>query len=175
MCVAVFPGQFDPITRGHMDVIRRGAAVFERLVVGVGINPAKQEFFTQDERVEMIREVLDADLSNVEVRKYTGLTADFVREAGAACILRGIRDATDLRTEFQLALANRAIGGVETVFIMTGDQYALTSSSLIRQVVTLGGDVRTLHSLVPDNVVRRLIEWQKKHAGEPVVDMTVAT
>lgn len=158
-----------------MDVIRRGAAVFDKLVVGVGINPAKEAFFTQEERVRMIDELLDADLRNVEVRKYAGLTADFVREVGGACILRGIRDATDLRNEFQLALANRAIGNLETVFIMTGDQYAMTSSSLIRQIVTLGGDIRTLASLVPDNVVRRLVEWQKQHAGDPIVDVAAVT
>ena len=86
----------------------------------------------------------------MRVEKYTGLTVDFVRKSKATAILRGIRDVSDLRYEFQLALANRAVGGVETVFIMTGDQYALTSSSLIRQIVSLGGDVRQLAAILPD-------------------------
>ena len=107
----------------------------------------------------MVRDLL-ADLPTVRVEPYAGLTARFVKDSGAAAILRGIRDVSDLRYEFQLALANRAVGGVETVFIMTGDQYALTSSSLIRQVVTLGGDVRTLADLVPPIVVQKLLDKQ---------------
>ena len=158
---AVFPGQFDPLTNGHLDVIRRGAALFDELIVGVGVNPEKSELFTQEERVGIVRDVL-ADLAdaggpgNVAVEAYGGLTADFVRRRGADCLLRGIRDVTDLRYEFQSALANRAVGGIETLFLMTGDQYALTSSSLIRQVVTLGGDVESLRGLVPPPVIARL-------------------
>ena len=155
----VFPGQFDPITNGHLDVIRRGVKLFDELIVAVGINPEKTELFTLDERAAMISELL-ADEPNVRVERYTGLTANFVKSCGAASILRGIRDVSDLRYEFQLALANRALAGVETVFIMTGEQYALTSSSLIRQVVTLGGDVNSLSALVPPVVVRRLLEKQ---------------
>src|SRR5204863_8833308 len=97
------------------------------------------------------------------VEQFTGLTVDFVRKSGATAILRGIRDVSDLRYEFQLAQANRAVGGVETVFIMTGDQYALTSRSLIRQVVSLGGDVRQLAGLLPDIVIKRLRDVQKKY------------
>ena len=104
------------------------------------------------------------DVPGASVRKYNGLTADFVKEMKATVLLRGIRDASDLRYEFQLALANRAVGNVETVFIMTGDQFALTSSSLIRQVVMLGGDIKMLAALVPENVVQALISWQKTHA-----------
>src|SRR5207249_9334474 len=101
------------------------------------------------------------------VEQYTGLTVDFVRESHATAILRGIRDVSDLRYEFQLAQANRAVGGVETVFIMTGDQYALTSSSLIRQVVSLGGDVKQLAAVLPDNVVKRLREKQRSGTMSP--------
>ena len=108
----------------------------------------------------MIRSLV-RDLQGVHVSKYAGLTVDFVRAAKATAILRGIRDVSDLRYEFQLALANRAGGGVETVFIMTGDQYALTSSSLIRQVVLLGGDVRKLAGLLPDSVVKQLKKKQR--------------
>ena len=161
--IAVFPGQFDPITRGHLDLIGRGAALFDEVIVGVGNNPDKRELFNQDERVAMIAEHL-TQTPRASVRRYAGLTADFVRDVRATAILRGIRDVADLRYEFQLALANRAISGIETVFIMTGDQFALTSSSLIRQVVMLGGDPRTLAALVPDNVVGRLIRWQQGHA-----------
>src|SRR5439155_23844170 len=157
----VFPGQFDPITKGHLDVIKRGVVLFDELIVAVGINPDKKEMFTLDERVEIIRELL-SEIPHTNVEKYSGLTADFVRSAGATAILRGIRDVSDLRYEFQLALANRAVGGVETVFIMTGDQYALTSSSLIRQVVALGGDVDQLAAVLPALVVRKLRERQDR-------------
>src|SRR4051812_18923667 len=93
--IAVFPGQFDPNTRGHLDIIRRGTALFDRVVVAVGTNPDKKELFTHDERVTMIGELL-TDIPNASVEKYSGLTADFVREAGATAILRGIRDVSDL-------------------------------------------------------------------------------
>jgi pantetheine-phosphate adenylyltransferase len=153
--LAVFPGQFDPITNGHLDVIRRGVKLFDHVVVGVGSNPDKREMFSLDERVEMIASLLK-DTPGATVEKYGGLTADFVRQKKAMAILRGIRDVSDLRYEFQLALANRAVGNVETVFIMTGDQYALTSSSLIRQVVSLGGDVTQLSAALPAIVIERL-------------------
>src|SRR6185503_11108886 len=146
--IGVFPGQFDPITNGHLDVIRRGVHLFDELIVAVGINPEKNEMFPLDIRIEIIRELLK-DTPAVKVQKYTGLTVDFVRSVQATAILRGIRDVSDLRYEFQLAMTNRAVGGVETVFIMTGDQYALTSSSLIRQIVALGGDVKQLQSTLP--------------------------
>ncbi len=158
---AVFPGQFDPITNGHLDLIRRGVNLFDELIVAVGVNPEKREMFTLDERVSMIRELVKS-LPTVRVEKFTGLTMDFVRKAKATTILRGIRDAADVRYEFQLALANRAVGGVESVFIMTGEQYALTSSSLIRQVVTLGGDIKQLKSVLPPLIIRELLAMQKK-------------
>lgn len=162
--VAVFPGQFDPLTRGHLDVIQRGAPLFAGLIVGVGVNPEKSELFTQAERVRLIQQSIEemGGLPNVKVVQYSGLTANFVKEQGGHLLLRGIRDVTDLRYEFQSALANRSVGGVETLFLMTGDQYALTSSSLIRQVVTLGGDVDALKQLVPNAVVEALRLKQTK-------------
>jgi pantetheine-phosphate adenylyltransferase len=165
--IGVFPGQFDPITNGHLDVIRRGVKLFDELIVAVGINPEKRELFTIDERVELTKSLV-ADLPTVRVEKYTGLTVDFVRRSQATAILRGIRDVSDLRYEFQLALANRTVGGVETVFIMTGEQYALTSSSLIRQVVALGGDVAQLAAILPFPIIERLREKQKLFAHSPV-------
>src|SRR4026207_1618568 len=159
--LAVFPGQFDPITNGHLDVIRRGVKLFDELIVAVGINPEKRELFTLDERGRMIRSLLKEEPA-VRVEKYPGLTVDFVRHSKATAILRGIRDVSDLRYEFQLALANRAVGDVETVFIMAGDQYALTSSSLIRQVVALGADLEKLEPLVPKAVIARLKKMQRR-------------
>jgi pantetheine-phosphate adenylyltransferase len=169
--VAVFPGQFDPPTNGHLDIIRRGVQLFDELIVGIGINPEKREMFSIDDRVEMVRQLAEG-IAGVKVQKYTGLTVDFVRSAQATAILRGIRDVSDLRYEFQLAQANRAVGGVETVFIMTGDQYALTSSSLIRQIVSLGGDVAQLKGLLPDSVIKRLREIQRQYRknNAPVPD-----
>ena len=164
--IGVFPGQFDPITNGHIDVIRRGVTLFHELIVAVGINPEKRELFTLDERVKIIRSLMK-DVPGARVEKYTGLTVDFARKVKATAILRGIRDVSDLRYEFQLALANRAVGGVETVFIMAGDQHALTSSSLIRQVVALGGDVRQLATLLPELVIDMLREKQRKRRVEP--------
>src|SRR4051812_3971848 len=163
--IGVFPGQFDPITNGHLDVIKRGVTLFDELIVAVGVNPDKRELFTLNERVEMIGALLK-EVRHTKVAQYSGLTADFVRKAKATAILRGIRDVSDLRYEFQLALANRAVGGIETVFIMTGDEFALTSSSLIRQVVSLGGDVRQLSGILPDLVVKRLAKKQREHAYE---------
>jgi len=158
--IGVFPGQFDPITNGHLDVIKRGMRLFDQLIVAVGVNPDKTELFTLDERVEMIGDLIKPVIG-ARVEKYEGLTAEFVKHVRATAILRGIRDVSDLRYEFQLALANRAVGGVETVFIMTGDQYALTSSSLIRQIISLGGDVKTLGAVVPASVLPRLKEKQR--------------
>ena len=161
---AVFPGQFDPLTNGHLDLIRRGAPLFDELIVGVGVNPEKSELFDQRQRYDMVRAVV-GDMPGVRVELYEGLTADFVRRVEATCLLRGIRDITDLRYEFQSALANRTVGGVETLFLMTGDQYALTSSSLIRQVVMLGGDVELLRPLVPPIVVEALRAKQPSGGG----------
>lgn len=153
--VGVFPGQFDPITNGHIDVIHKGLKLFDEIIVAVGINPEKREMFTIDERVEMIGAIVKG-FGKVRVEKYGGLTVDFVREMKATAILRGIRDVSDLRYEFQLAIANRAVGGVETVFVMTGDNYAMTSSSLIRQVVALGGDISALKAVLPELVIEKL-------------------
>ncbi|MCD6394254.1 MAG: pantetheine-phosphate adenylyltransferase, partial [Planctomycetes bacterium] len=127
-CLALFPGSFDPITNGHLDVIQRGAILFDELVVAVGENPDKQALLNQDERVEIIREVVTG-LPNVRVEKFRGLTVDFARKLEATAILRGIRNTADLHREFQIALTNRVVAGVETVFILTRSEYAFTSSS----------------------------------------------
>jgi pantetheine-phosphate adenylyltransferase len=160
--IGVFPGQFDPMTNGHLDVLRRGAPLFDELVVAVSNNPDKREFFTMAERVEMVRELVKQQgIPHVRVEPNTGLTFKFAESVKATALLRGIRDASDLRGEFQTAMANRSLSGIETVFIMTGEQFALTSSSLIRQVVGLGGDVRSLSGLLPPVVIQRLRQKQR--------------
>ena len=150
--IGLFPGTFDPITNGHVDVIRRGRILFDKLVVAIGKNPGKKELFTLEERKDMISRIL-ADLGpGVEVTTYSGLTVDYARTIGATAILRGLRNVTDLNFEFQLALTNRAVAEIETVFIMTGENYAFTSSSLIKQIAS-AGDIDRLHLLLPGHVI----------------------
>lgn len=151
--VALFPGTFDPMTNGHLDVIRRAVGLFDRLIVAVGTNPAKTELFGRDERERMVREILaEEGLEAIEVASYRGLTVDFAASRGATVILRGLRNATDLAHEFQLAIANRAVADIETVFIMSGEPYGFTSSSLIKQIAA-GGDVERLGRLLPRRVI----------------------
>ncbi len=154
--IALFPGTFDPITNGHVDVIRRGVKLFEELIVGVGENPEKSSMLAQAERVEIIREVLAEAIGSdapVRVEPFTGLTVDFAARVGAMVILRGIRNLSDLQFEFQVGLTNRVVADIETVFIMTNPQYAFTSSSLIKQIASQGGDVS---ALVPAQVLPHL-------------------
>ena len=155
---AVFPGSFDPITNGHLDIIERAARLFGRVVVAVGHNPAKTEVFSPSERVAMIRGLV-AQHENVAVDSYEGLTIDFVRAAGGDLIVRGIRDTIDVRDELQAANTNLIVGGVETVFLMASDRYALTSSTFIKQIVSMGGEESArLSSLVPTSVLQQLRE-----------------
>jgi pantetheine-phosphate adenylyltransferase len=149
---AIFPGSFDPITNGHLDVIKRGMRLFDELIVAVGRSPVKNQLFTPEERVEMIAELV-ADLPGVLVESFEGLTVEYAAKRKADVILRGLRSLTDVQYEFQLALTNRAVAGIETIFIMSSEQYGFTSSTLIREVASLGGD---LSNLIPQNVHRRL-------------------
>jgi len=150
--LAMFPGTFDPVTNGHVDIIRRGAALFDVLVVGVGNNPEKASLLGHQERAALVREVV-ADLGNVRVETFEGLTVDFARRVGAAVILRGVRGFSDLHFEYQVALTNRLAAGVETVFILTAPQHAFTSSTLIKQMARMGGDVS---AMVPAQVLPHL-------------------
>jgi pantetheine-phosphate adenylyltransferase len=161
--IAVFAGTFDPPTLGHLDIIRRSRRLFDELIVAVGRNPEKEPFFTEAERVEMLRE-LTSKMGNVRVESYPGLTMDFVRRRRATVIIKGIRDSSDLGSELQQANVNQIAGNVETVFLLTSDQYALTSSTLIRQVVEIGDSNATEHlrRLVPPHVARRLRNRGKK-------------
>jgi pantetheine-phosphate adenylyltransferase len=147
---AIFPGSFDPITNGHLDVIKRGMKLFDELIIAVGRSPVKNQLFTPEERVEMIAELIK-DLPGVIVESFDGLMVDYAARKRADVVLRGLRSLTDVQYEFQLAMTNRAVAGIETVFIMTSERYGFTSSTLIREVASLGGD---LSNLIPENDVR---------------------
>ncbi|OQA00416.1 MAG: Phosphopantetheine adenylyltransferase [Planctomycetes bacterium ADurb.Bin412] len=149
---AVFPGSFDPITNGHLDVIQRGIKIVDELIIAVGDNPEKDSLFSGEERVQMIQELVK-DMPGILVERFTGLTVEYVKSKNAQVILRGLRNLTDVQYEFQLALTNRAVAGVETMFIMTGEKYGFTTSTLIREVGRFGGDVS---GLIPPNVYDRL-------------------
>jgi pantetheine-phosphate adenylyltransferase len=147
--LAVYTGVFDPIHLGHLDVIRRGSRIFDRLIVGVGINPEKTSFFTLEERVNLIRMVV-APLPNVEVRAFEGLAVHFVREVGAGIMLRGLRTTSDMEYEFSMSLTNAVLDPeIETVFLMAKETYSHISGTLLRQIATLGG---TLENFVPPQV-----------------------
>ena len=159
---AIFPGTFDPITHGHLDILKRAVNLADEVIVAVGHNPEKAALFPAEDRVAMIRELTD-DLPNVRVEAYQGLTADFVQLVKADIIIRGIRDNVDLHYELQQANINLAIANVETIFLLTRDQFALTSSAFIKQIVELGyNDLDRLSRLVPLSVARRLRDKLKR-------------
>jgi pantetheine-phosphate adenylyltransferase len=146
---AVYTGEFDPVHFGHLDVIRRGSRVFHRLVVGVGINPEKTPFFSLDERVQMVR-MVTGDFPNVEVLPFSGLAVQFVRELKASVMLRGLRTTSDMEYEFTMSLTNLALAPeIETVFLMAKETYSHISSTLLRQIAILGGE---LEKFVPPQV-----------------------
>lgn len=160
--LAVYAGSFDPITLGHLDVLRRARRLFDGLILGIGHNPEKPALFSFDERVEMaqslVDEMLEAEPSGAPVRveRYSGLTVDFARANNACALVRGIRNITDLASECQIAIANRQVADIETVFVVTGEAYAFTSSSLIRQIAGLGGELNRLSGIIPPIVIDRL-------------------
>ncbi|TKR31082.1 pantetheine-phosphate adenylyltransferase [Luteimonas gilva] len=157
--IAVYPGTFDPITNGHIDLIDRAAPLFERLIVGVAESPAKGPALPLELRVELAREAV-ARFPNVEVRGFNSLLAHFVAELGAGVLLRGLRAVSDFEYEFQLASMNRhLIPDVETLFLTPAEQYGFISSSLVREISRLGGDVS---AFVPPAVAKALqAEWQR--------------
>jgi pantetheine-phosphate adenylyltransferase len=155
MTLALYPGSFDPITFGHINVIERGLKIFDRIIVGVARNVRKQALFTPDERVAMIREALGSD-DRIEVSTFEGLLVQYARERGAGVILRGLRAVSDFEFEFQMAQMNKRLGsGVETVFMMTGQEHFYVSSQLVREVASFGGPVG---GLVPPNVEKALTQ-----------------
>jgi pantetheine-phosphate adenylyltransferase len=159
--VAVYPGSFDPLTNGHIDIIQRGLRLFDRVIIAVLINQEKAPLFTVPERVQIAREVF-RDRANVEVDTFDGLLVEYAQMKKASVIVRGLRAVSDFEYEMQMALMNRRLcPEVETVFMMPAEPYTYVSSRLIKEVVALGGSV---HDLVPDIVERRLRE--KKLARE---------
>jgi len=159
--VALYPGSFDPLTNGHVDIIQRGSGLFDRIVIAVLINLEKAPLFTVPERVEIAREAF-REWPNVEVDTFDGLLVDYARRKGAGVIVRGLRAVSDFEFEMQMALMNRRLNpDVETVFMMPAEPYTYVSSRIVKEVVALGGSV---HGLVPDGVELRLRD--KKLARE---------
>lgn len=156
----IYPGTFDPITRGHEDLVRRAARIFDRVVVAVAASANKQPFFSLDERMELARQTLQ-DVPNVEVASFASLLVDFVREQGTNLVLRGLRAVSDFEYEFQLAGMNRGLyPELETVFLTPAEQYMFISASMVREIARLGGDVEPF---VPPVVARRLAgKWNSQ-------------
>ena len=153
--IAVYPGSFDPITLGHLNVMERASKLFDRLIVGVGVNIEKQTMFTADERHTLIHNAT-AHLENVEIRTFTGLAVVFVKQCGARIMVRGVRPITDIAAELTMMMANRRLASdVETLFMIADGELAHVSSSLIKEIAPLAGD-EELACFVPRNVVRAM-------------------
>ena len=152
--LAVYPGSFDPLTNGHVDIISRGARMFDRIIVAILVNAEKSPMFSMQERVDIAREVFKAH-PKVEVDTFNGLLVDYVERKKAQVIVRGLRAVSDFEFEFQMALMNQRLKPIETVFMMPAEQYTYISSRLIKEVFALGGRV---HGLVPELVEERLRE-----------------
>ena len=151
---AVCPGSFDPVTNGHLDIIRRAAGLFDEVTVGVLVNPNKQSLFSVDERITMLGDVV-AGLDNVKVEAFEGLLGDFCRDHDIDAIVKGLRAVSDFDTELQMAQMNASLSGVETVFVPTSPEWSFLASSLVKEVARFGGDVS---GLVPSEVLTRLTE-----------------
>jgi pantetheine-phosphate adenylyltransferase len=153
---AVYPGSFDPITNGHVDIINRGLGIFKKIIILVGYNPNKlTTLFSVEERISMIRDVI-GDNPRIEVDSFSGLLVDYVKKSEASCILRGLRAMSDFEYEFQLALINRKLSrNIESVFLMTGSKWFYCNSSIVKEAAALGGSVK---GLVPIVVLKRLKE-----------------
>jgi pantetheine-phosphate adenylyltransferase len=160
---AVYVGSFDPLTLGHVDIIRRGAAIFDRLTVGIGINPDKRPLFSPEERLLLTTQILKT-FANVDVLCFEGLTVDFIRHRGARILLRGVRTLSDIEAEFTMTLANRALDPeIDTVFLMASEKYTHISSSLIKQIAQLGqgGAAGKLCDFIPTQIIEPLLNKYK--------------
>ena len=157
--IAVYPGSFDPITNGHLDIIRRSQELFDLIIIAVSDNSPKDYVFRGEERVRMVKEVL-GDFSDVEVEKFEGLLVDYARDRGAGFVIRGLRALSDFEYEFQMDLMNRRLNPhIETIYLMTNQEYSYLSSSLIKEIVRLGGSTS---GLIPDSVREKLLKKMKK-------------
>ncbi|XHC25031.1 MAG: pantetheine-phosphate adenylyltransferase [Phycisphaerales bacterium] len=167
--IALYPGSFDPPTLGHIDVIKRGRQMFDRLIVGVGRNPDKSTLFSVDERVRMLKTLTEQlccnepDGAPVIVTPYEGLTVDAAKQLGASILLRGVRNLNDMQYEAQQAVTNRQLSGLETAFVMAGQSFAYVSSTLIRQVTAMGSDPSVLASMCPPLVIDALLAKKREN------------
>ena len=162
---AVYPGSFDPFTLGHLDIVQRASRLFDRLVIGIGINLDKQPLFTADERVELIR-LSTAHLNNIEVVMYQGLTVKFVQQLDAKIMIRGVRPITDIPAELTMMMANRRLApDIETLFMFADGELAHVSSSLIKEIAPIA-DEHTFAYFLPKPIVRRVLKRLAKSSGE---------
>jgi len=169
--IAVYTGSFDPITLGHLNVIRRSARLVDRLIVGIGLNVEKTPLFTPDERIALVTQAV-RPFANVEVRSFTGLAVRFVRDCGARVMIRGVRPLTDIAAEFTMQMANRHLDpGIETVFLVADEEFAHVSSSLLKQIAPLADD-QMLRRFVPDEVVQVLRRKIPAPASPPPNNVT---
>lgn len=171
--LAVYAGSFDPVTLGHLDVLQRSRNLFDEIVIGIGRNPNKEPLFPLDDRLRMARTLVEELVAReppgakCTVESYSDLTVDFARRHGAVAMIRGIRNVTDLAGECQLAITNRQVAGIETVFIVAGELFAYTSSSLIRQIAAFGGSMEKLAIFVPP-LVMEAIERRRQDPDNPL-------
>ncbi len=153
--IAIYPGTFDPVTNGHIDILKRALILFDKVIVAIAINPGKEPLFTLEERLTMLREIVE-DIPNAEVDAFEGLLVDYARKRNACAIVRGLRAVSDFEYEFQMALMNRRLNGnIQTFFLMTDLRWIFTSSSIIKEAAQFGGDVR---KMVPEIVNQKLKE-----------------
>ena len=162
MAVAVYPGSFDPVTYGHLDIIRRSGKLFDRVIVGVLQNNAKSPLFSVEERVNMLREVTEG-IDNVEIRSFDGLLIDFARDTGAHIIVRGLRAVTDFEYELQMSQTNHKIEPeIETLFLTTSLEFSFLSSTTVKEVASFGGDIT---QFVPEVIVKKIKEKMEERKG----------